>query len=303
MSTRSAALWCALAGLGAALAVSAPAAAKPAKSAKSLPVCTPGAASKVAPRGPARLDAPNACRAGSRRVTESSVRPQRLRENTATGNGASRSGYTHLGAGTGGEWAGVSGRIAVRNTTVRRGTYDFVAARFMAKQDQGNGRMAWLEVGWAETGWSGDGRQRIYTFDTNGHSWRFYDEYALRPGDRFWLDLRTAGNGTWQAWLWWDNRWNLLSTQKLPLGRTAHIEQYVEMYVDGRKPGSLAVPQVSLDNVWLWRVPNGEGRYWREDVNTVTGDTADARRGGFCLDWATRYDTWSAGDCPSRDRR
>jgi hypothetical protein len=54
---------------------------------------------------------------------------------------------------------------------------------------------------------------------------------------------------------------------------------------------------VTVDNVQLRPPGGGSARYWRDDVDTQIGDQAQQRAGGFCLDWVTRYDTWTAGDC------
>jgi hypothetical protein len=285
-----------LTGLAAVLAFGAPASSQLARKAKDLPVCNPKSASTAPPAGPPKVTSARACRAGDKKVQKASGR--KTREAGAAVGGRSAPGYTHLGAGTADEWAGVSGRIAVTDSAVRRNTYDFVASRFMAKQPRADGGVEWLEAGWAETGWSGAGRQRIYTFDTNTWSWRFHDQYVLRPGDRIWLDLRAGTDGSWNAWLWWDNRWNLLASERLPLGRTAQIEQYVELHVDPRKPARVTVPPVTVDNVRL--LDDGDARMWRNDVDTLTDDDEPQGRGaggGLCLNWITRYDTWSAGNC------
>jgi hypothetical protein len=286
---RNVARGCALAGLTAALAMAAPAVSDPGSR---LEVCTPGPASTSAPTGPADVDSPGACRADTSRTPESSVSPGMLRETTTP------SGYHHLGAGTSNAWGGVSGRISVVDGTVRQGTYDFVAGRFMVKRDLGGAQIAWLEAGWAETGWAGAGRQHIYTFNTNTQTWQFYDQYAIRPGDKVWLDLHTDSDGVWQAWLWWNNKWNLLTTQKLPIGSSAYVEQYVEVHVDAAHPARVDVPPVTVDNVQLRPAGGGAARYWRDDVGTLVGDMAAQRTGGFCLDWINKYDTWTAGDCP-----
>ncbi|MEU8821509.1 hypothetical protein [Actinoplanes sp. NPDC048796] len=213
--------------------------------------------------------------------------------------GFTPSGYHHLGANTGGEWAGVSGRMSIVDGSIRPRSYDFVAGRFMVKRNLGRGVINWLEAGWAETGWAGTGRQHIYTFNTNTKTWQFYDQYVLRPGDKVWLDLHSDPDGVWSAWLWWGNRWNLLTAQRLPIGETAVVEQYVEVHVDAGRPGLIDVPPVTVDNVRLRPAGGGEPRLWREDVPTLTGTdpTQRQQRGGFCLDWRTRYDTWTAGDC------
>ncbi|MEV6600423.1 hypothetical protein AB0M36_26775 [Actinoplanes sp. NPDC051346] len=289
MRFSSVARWCALAGLVTGVAIAAPAASQ---RGRGLPVCPPGGASTTAPTGPASREARGACRA-STRVLESAVRLDRMRENSTP------SGYHHLGAGTGGEWSGVTGRVGIVDGAIRRNTYDFVAGRFMVKRDLGGGNIAWLEAGWAETGWAGQGRQHIYTFNTNTKTWQFYDQYRLKPGDKVWLDLHTDADNVWQAWLWWNNRWNLLTAQKLPIGSSAYVEQYVEVHVDSGRPARLRVPAVTVDNVQLRPAGGGQGRFWREDVDTLTGDMAQQRGGGFCLDWITHYDTWTAGDCPA----
>jgi hypothetical protein len=209
-------------------------------------------------------------------------------------------GYHHLGAGTSGEWSGVSGRISVVDVAVRANTYDFVASRFMAKRDMGAGRISWLEVGWAETGWSSPGKQQVYTFNTNTNAWQFYPQYPIKAGDKVWVDLKTDADGVWQAWLFHGGKWNLLTKEKLPVGRSANIEQYVEVHADAKQPVvRMDVPRVTVDNVQLKPAGGGPARYWREDVGTLTGTAPgqQMRRGGFCLDWVNKYDTWTAGDC------
>jgi hypothetical protein len=275
-----------------------------------LPLCPPGSASDDPPTGPARLDDPAACRVAATLVesaTPVQAGPEplgtRRADRTEAGTERPAAGYQHLGAGTADTWAGVSGRLSVTDPSVRAGTYDFLAARFMVKRELDGGDVAWLEAGWAETGWAGSGRQRIYTYDTNNRVWRFYDEFVLRPGDRVWLDLHTDADGVWRAWLWWGGRWNLLAAERLPLGATAQIEQYVELHVDVERPVRFAVPPVHVSNVRLRTADGGPARPWRADVATLTGEAAPTedgvrqRRGAFCLDWTTRYDTWSAGDC------
>ncbi|GAA0521768.1 hypothetical protein Ade02nite_63920 [Paractinoplanes deccanensis] len=319
MKVRNVALWCAVAGL-AALSGIAPAAAEkatagvapaagekaPARNADStaaegkaakrttLPACPPLKRSTRPPTRPAGSGAPGACRAATSPVVESGVRLPRRGE-----AGFTPSGYHHLGANTGGEWAGVSGRMSIVDGSIRPRSYDFVAGRFMVKRNLGRGVITWLEAGWAETGWAGPGRQHIYTFNTNTKTWQFYDQYALRPGDKVWLDLHSDPGGVWSAWLWWGNRWNLLTAQRLAIGETAVVEQYVEVHVDAGRPGLIDVPPVTVDNVRLRPADGGEPRLWREDVPTLTGTdpTQRQQRGGFCLDWQTRYDTWTAGDC------
>ncbi|HET6213080.1 MAG TPA: hypothetical protein VFE14_09450 [Micromonosporaceae bacterium] len=207
-------------------------------------------------------------------------------------------GYHHLGATSVDPYTGVLGRIAVTDPGVRAGTYDFVAARFMAKKDH-SGRTDWLEAGWTETGWSGGGRQRVYTFDTVHNAWTFYDQYPIRAGDRIWIYLETSDTGpnpVWHAWLWWADAWHLLAALALPLDGGAQQEQYVEVYVDPARGGTIPVPRISTDNVQLRPAAGGPLGYWRDpDVRTTGGVSTDT----YCLDWQVTFDTWSAGDCPA----
>ena len=289
MKIRKAVLWCALA----ALVTAGPTPVEAAAKATELPVCPQGGKSTRPPTERAGRATPGACRAAGH-ILESGVKLARRGE-----AGFTPSGYHHLGANTGGEWAGVSGRMSVVDGSVRPRSYDFVAGRFMVKRNLGRGDIRWLEAGWAETGWAGPGRQQIYTFNTNTKTWQFYEQYPLKPGDKVWLDLHADAGGYWSAWLWWGNRWNLLTAQQLPLGATATVEQYVEVHVDAGKPGLIDVPPVMVDNVRLRPAGGGESRFWRADVPTLTGSNPAQRQlnGGFCLDWLTRYDTWTAGDC------
>lgn len=297
----SVARWMALSALMSAATLAAPAVAQAAVVAKggALPVCkNTGKASRSKPTTPAGSTAPTACRSTSK-VVASGTKPAGTGGTplkfgrAATGT---PSGYTHLGAGTASAWRGVYGRMSVVDGAVRRGTYDFIASRFMMKRDTGGGNISWLEAGWAEPGWAGNGRQLIYTYNTNTKTWQFYDQYQIRPGDQLWFDIHTDGNNVWQAWLWWNNQWNLLTSQQLPVGATGYVEQYVEVYVDPRKAARIQVPRVTVDNVQL-RPTSGAIRYWRNDVSTVTGDSSQQRAGGFCINWVTRFDTWNAGNC------
>jgi len=204
-------------------------------------------------------------------------------------------GYHHLGATTADDWSGVTGRLTVSDPGVRPGTFDFVAARFMARNQAGT---AWLEAGWSENGWLRDGRQRIYTYDTASRRWTFFDEYPTRPGDQVWIYLESGASSgdrvPWRAWLWWQSQWRLLAETELPIGPAATVEQYVEVYVDPAKGGTLPLPPSSFDNVQL-RDADGAFRYWREDgVPTGVGESAST----YCLGWITRFDTWSAETCP-----
>jgi hypothetical protein len=300
---RNGALWCAMAALAATPAFAAPVIAAEMRptvpvpvsiGSAALPSCPPAKASTRPPDRPAGTGSPGACRATTGPVLESRINLPRRGQ-----AGFTPSGYHHLGANTGSEWAGVSGRMSIVDGSIRPRSYDFIAGRFMVKRNLGRGSIAWLEAGWAETGWAGTGRQHIYTFNTNTKAWQFYDQYALRPGDKVWLDLHSDPGGVWSAWLWWGNRWNLLTAQRLPIGPTAVVEQYVEVHVDAGRPGLVDVPPVTVDNVRLRPDDGGEPRLWREDVPTLTGTDPAQRqqRGGFCLDWRTRYDTWTAGDC------
>lgn len=246
------------------------------------PAAPPGAADATAPTTvPSRVD-PAACRARATRVEPASGRLP-----------VPEPGYHHLGGTTSGQWSGVMGRLGVRDTGVRTDTFDFVAARFMAKRGDGAGGTDWLEVGWTDAGWSGDGTPRIYTFDSDGMSWVFYDEYELREGDQVWIYLHSDGP-TWQAWLWWDERWQLLAApEAVSLGTRARVEQYVEVHLDPAQDGPVSVPPVPVDGVHLQAEPGGELQRWRDQVPTVVPDGPD----DYCLVWQQRFDDWSAGDC------
>jgi hypothetical protein len=256
-----------------------------------LPPCPPGGpgagSPAVAPPTVPSIAHPTACRARATRVEP--VGAGRLP--------TPRPGYHHLGATTAGEWSGILGRLTVRDPGLRGGSFDFVAARFMAKRGLADGRLAWLEVGWAETGWSGDGAQRVYTFDSEAMSWVFYEEYALRDGDQIWVYLHSGAEGertVWQAWLWWGERWRLLAARELPMGGHAQLEQYVEVYQDPDRTGPpVSVPPIGVDNVGV-AAPGRPPVSWRaETVATLAPTPA----GDYCLEWVVHYDTWSAGDC------
>jgi hypothetical protein len=243
-----------------------------------MPWCETGQPAPTrAPDSSPSLSAPDACRARVSQVQRSAAVPS--------------PGYHHLGATTSSRWSGVIARFEVADPAVRQGTYDFLAGRVMAKADTPDG-IEWLEAGWTETGWTGSGKQRIYTYDTNRDAWVFYDQYAITPGDRVWVYIQTeqdAPKPAWQAWLWWGDKWNLLTSQELPLTGRAKMEQYIEVHSDT----AFQVPQVRVDNVSLKDGVAGPLVYWDSKIPTAPGASA----GGYCLNWINRYDAWSAGTC------
>jgi len=241
---------------------------------------------------------PLPCRSGGQPPTTSPTRlpSQGARtcraEPMATTRGPRPSpGYHHLGATTVDTWAGVVGRFAVTDPNVRKGTYDFVATRFLAKRSEQR-TVHWLEAGWAETGWAGAGRQRVYTFDSVRDEWRFFDQYELTTRTRVWFHLE-ANTSQWRAWLWWGDAWHLLAAETLPGTGPPQIEQYVEVYVDPAESGGIELPPTDVDNVRLVD-RGGETRFWR--VGTVATQPGGSTE-EYCLDWRISYDTWTAGTC------
>src|SRR5262245_56488089 len=101
-----------------------------ASSTPSLPWCrTDQPASTHPPTAPPSLRSPKVCRARVSLMQRAVVVPV--------------PGYHHLGATTAGGWSGVLARLEVVDAQVRPDTFDFLAARVMAKADTGNG-IAWL---------------------------------------------------------------------------------------------------------------------------------------------------------------
>lgn len=220
-----------------------------------------------------------------------SVAPTRTTDTAATAPGTAA--YTHLGATTLGAWGRVSGQVTVTDPAVRRDTYDFVAARFMAKQET-TGGTRWLEAGWAEVGWGGEGRQRVYTFDTASNSWTFYDQFPLRPGDHITIALTGAGS-RWSATLLWRGQWYPLTSTALPDGGYATIEEYVEVYHDPAKPGRpLTVPAVSVSQVTV--AGPGAPRPW---VQSAVPSYRGGVPVGYCVTNVDEWTDWSAGTCPT----
>src|SRR5437762_9966864 len=63
----------------------------------------------------------------------------------------------------------------------------------------------------------------IYTLSLHD---AFRSQYPVKPGDQVWIELTATGDGAWGAWLWWQDSWHLLTTQRLPIADHATIEEY-----------------------------------------------------------------------------
>jgi hypothetical protein len=98
-----------------------------------------------------------------------------------------------------------------------------------------------------------------------------------------------------RAWLWWGDRWQLLSSAEQAVDGGALLEQYVEVHRAGPGP-AIEVPPIRVDQVYVRATATGPLESWRaEKVPTVPSLVDD----DYCLDWENRYDAWSAGDCPA----
>jgi hypothetical protein len=128
--------------------------------------------------------------------------------------------------------------------------------------------------------------------------WSFYDQYEVRPGDRIYLALQAGaaakGGTTWNAWLWWDDRWNLLAAPVLPFGPRTRMEEYVEVYVDPAQGGGYPVPAVDVDDVTVQPRPGDGFTPWRDPAVPTT---ESAPYDGYCVDWRTRWSDWAARTC------
>lgn len=206
-------------------------------------------------------------------------------------------GYHHLGAQSSEQLAMVRPRLGVTNPGVRRGTWDFVASRVMAKEDY-NGSTRWLEAGWAEVGWRNDD-QYVYTFDTRDNEWKFYDQYNLASGSRFFAQIdsdsaSTTRDTNWRAWIWWNNAWNRLSVISLPIYREAFMEEYVEVYRDPNVAGHFNLPSSDIDNVQVKESPSSSAVFWRNPpISTLEGSSIAP----YCLTWDVKYDDFRAASC------
>lgn len=284
-----------------------------------LPTCPP--AGTTAPRRPPTAPpGPGACRAAPTRVVPARPVPATRVAPADPGSsgghwapagggpsggsaglagrpGEDADGYRHLGAYSENDYAAVGATLQVRDTGVRRRSNDFVAARVMARADVA-GRTRWIEAGWTEDGWLDDDAQHVYTYDSSGGDWTYYDQYPVHDGDRISVVVESGpavnGGTTWRAYLWWDNRWNLLAAPTLPFGPRAQLEQYVEVYVDPRRGGRYPVPGVAVSGSVVVADPGGDAVPWRDPA--VPTDTSPAYP-GYCVSWQERFDSWSAGTC------
>lgn len=205
-------------------------------------------------------------------------------------------GYHHLGAQSSEQLAMVRPRLGVTNPAVRRSTIDFVASRVMAKEDY-NGSTLWLEAGWAEVGWRNDD-QYVYTYDTRDNQWKFYDQYNLSSGTRFFAlidsEVSSTRSTNWRAWIWWNNAWNRLSTISLPIYDEAFIEEYVEVYRDPNVTGHFNLPSTDIDNVQVKESPGSSTVYWRNPpISTLEGSSIAP----YCLTWDVKYDDFRGASC------
>ncbi len=185
---------------------------------------------------------------------------------------------------------------SLKNPSVRRNTNDFVSARVMAKEDY-NGATHWLEAGWPEVGWRNDD-QYVYTWDTRDKVWKFYDQYNLANGSRFFVlidsEVSSSRSTYWRAWVWWNSAWNLLSRISLPVYDEAFVEEYVKVYRDPSQSSHFFLPEIDIDNVPIKTSPTAAISWWRDPpVRTVPGSSISP----YCLTWFVRFDSFRAASC------
>lgn len=260
-----------------------------------LPPCPVGPdVSTRRPSGPPTPDSPM-CRAQPTLVTQGPPGRAPAAEPDDEGHVPPPSpGYHHLGAQTFVvQVQGAMASMTVRNPGARVGTFDFFAARILAKRNV-SGAVRWVEVGWSENGWLNDDRRRIYTFDTTHGVWEFYGQYGLADGQTVTVALEPTScvaTCTWTAFLWWSNQWNALHAVEVPFDSLVAMEQYGEVYtVDGVH---YALPRVDFTGVQV--------RYAGLWVNWSDPPVASSWSGNvspYCATAVVPYTTWNVRSCP-----
>lgn len=164
---------------------------------------------------------------------------------------------------------GVYGALNVVDPSVRRGTYEYLSQRFLAKSCDAT---QWLEAGWAEPGWRAlddpQGRQYIYTYNSVTRTWNWFDQYPVAPGSRVYFQIYDWGN-VWQAWLWWNGGWQVLDT--VSIDGLNCIENFVE--TDSGNTSHFPFPPILAGDGGTGGVQiadgNGQFRTWDTSIPTI----------------------------------
>jgi hypothetical protein len=244
-----------------------------------LPPCTGGPRSGAVapPTGGPTEDVPR-CRATPTYTTRH-FRPQRLLPQRRSSDGlpVPSAGYHFNGTSTStAAYNGVWGSLSVQNVTLDwSGNFGFLASWFMARPL--SSQTKWIQVGWAENAWTGD-RRHVFVYDTWHNVWEFHDQYTLIDGQFYYFAItRQAPNSNvWNAWLWWNNAWNLLHSAYLEMN-DVQIDEYVEAYSNAA-PGAPFGGHPGFPNLFLYDVYVGDNsgpRPWDTSIPTLTPSSVD----------------------------
>ena len=162
---------------------------------------------------------------------------------------------------------------------------DFLIQRVLAKNCDST---RWLEVGWGEVGWRGD-VQYVFTYDSVQNQWLFFDQYPIAAGSRIWVALVHVGGGTWQAQLWWNGAWQVLSSVNPGPDIGCGNENYVEPHA-GSTGAHFPFPSIQIGDGTAggMQLASGATATWQTwDVPSLENN--DDGTGDLTTAWFNRY--------------
>jgi len=110
--------------------------------------------------------------------------------------------------------------LQVTNPDVPSGDYIFYSGITFCDSEA----TRYIIVGWAEIGWQ-DGKQYVFEYDTKNRTLNIFEEYAISEGQWIRVGINYQWDTTWAAWIYWNDRWELLRLADIGLSETEACAQ------------------------------------------------------------------------------
>jgi hypothetical protein len=191
--------------------------------------------------------------------------------------------YKFFGAETSyGGSQGVCAEISVTNPSVPHDQTpdDFFYAWIMVYSSN---RTKWIQVGWSEVSWKPDA-QYVTEYDTEHNYWHFFYQYPLIVGHSYYFAISTLGSGSWESWIWWNNRWNLLAQANIQLQSAERTGEFCEVCTSTNN--WFNVPTTTFHSTCLL-TGNRWSLWTAQQSTTLYGSNVP-----YAVYWSTQYSNW-----------
>ncbi|HEY1830033.1 MAG TPA: hypothetical protein VGG38_07315 [Acidimicrobiales bacterium] len=189
----------------------------------------------------------------------------------------------------------IYGNLESVDATLYSGATQFAAGWYMVNDNAATtcgagGNL--IQVGWAQTSFNNPNSPEVFEFDSVNCTWEWFSQYGI--GNDSLVPYAVADptdTDSWSTYIYWNDEWNLLTTETMPWASPPYVEQQLEVYNSSASVADPSVPQ--QENTATEVFIGGGFEYW---TSSTALDTAVFDESPYCVNFYSEYYNWAVGN-------